>query len=416
MKKRIWSWALFDTGNSAFSTTVMAGFFPVFFKQYWSAGTDAAVTTARLGDVTALTGLIVALLTPLLGALADARMAKKIYLAGFMMLGLIGCVALGLIDKGLWMWAAAWYAIATIGFNAGTTFYDSLLPSVAPGASADQVSAFGYALGYLGGGTLFLLNVLMYLKPEMFGIPDGPTAIKLSFISVAVWWSIFSIPLFINVPEPYSPFERKPLWLAVSTSLKKLRATFLEMWGQKNLRYFLIAFWLYIDGVYTVMTMSVDFALSIGLESKDLIAALLLVQFIGFPASYLFGRFSKRFGALRLIQICIVFYAGVTIGASMMSQNWHFYVLAACIGVVQGGVQSLSRSVFTRMIPEGRTAEYFGVMNMVGRFAAIFGPFLIARTTTITQNHRWGLLSLIILFAAGSWYLRKVKDHQPTEA
>ncbi len=388
----------------------MAGFFPIFFKEYWSAGANAAVTTGRLGDVTAMTGLIVAILTPLLGALADARQAKKIYLFGFMIVGLCGCFALGLVEKGAWVWAAAAYAIATIGFNACTTFYDSLLPSVAPGKAGDHASALGYSLGYLGGGVLFLLNVAMFLSPASFGIPDGPTAVKISFISVAIWWGLFSIPLFKNVPEPVVGNAKIPLGQALKTSFSNLRKTFAEIWKKPSLRYLLLAFWLYIDGVYTVMTMAVDFGLSIGLESKDLIAALLVVQFIGFPSAYLFGRYSQKFGALRLIQICIAAYAFATIMAAMMTTSTHFFFLAAFIGVVQGGVQALSRSLFSRMIPVERSAEFFGVMNMIGRFAAVLGPFLVARITLMTENHRWGLLSLLILFASGSYFLTKVKD------
>ncbi|MBX3019682.1 MAG: MFS transporter [Bdellovibrionaceae bacterium] len=388
----------------------MAGFFPVFFKEYWSAGADSAVTTGRLGDVTALTGLIVALLTPFLGALADARQAKKLFLFIFMVMGLLGCFSLGLIDQGLWIYAAFWYAVATVGFNAGTTFYDSLLPSVAPGAEGDHASALGYALGYLGGGVLFLLNVAMFLSPATFGIPDGATAVKISFMTVAVWWAIFSIPLFKWVPEPVVNTRKVPLGEAFGESLRQLRRTLGDIWQKRDLRYLLLAFWLYIDGVYTVMTMAVDFGLSIGLESKDLITALLVVQFVGFPSAYLFGRFSGKFGALRLIQLCIAAYAAATILAALMSTATHFFMLAVFVGIVQGGVQALSRSLYARMIPIERSAEFFGVMNMVGRFAAILGPFLVARTTLLTGNHRWGLASLLILFAAGSYFLLKVRD------
>lgn len=388
----------------------MAGFFPLFFKDYWSGGADATITTARLGDVTALTGLIVALLTPALGALADARQAKKMYLGIFMVMGLIGCMGLGFLDYGAWIAAAFFYSVATIGFNAGTTFYDSLLPSVSEGADGDHVSALGYSMGYLGGGLLFVLNVMMFLNPQNFGIPDGPTAIKISFISVALWWGFFSIPLFRYVPEPSSSLDKIELKTALLTSFSRTKRTLVDVWNEPNVRYLLLAFWLYIDGVYTVMTMAVDFGLSIGFEAKDLISALLLVQFVGFPSAYLFGRYSYKIGALRLIQICIAAYAGATILACLMSEAWHFYALATFIGIVQGGVQSLSRSLFARMIPVERSAEYFGVMNMVGRFAAIFGPFLVARATVLTNNHRWGLLSLLILFAAGSWLLAKVKE------
>lgn len=409
-QKRIRAWALYDWGNSAYSTTVMAGFFPVFFKEYWSAGADATLTTARLGDLLSLTSLIVALMTPFLGALADARQAKKLNLAIFMLMGILGCFGLGFIGQGAWIAAALCYAIATIGFNSSTTFYDSLLPSVAPGSLADKASSLGYALGYLGGGVLFLINVLMFLFPGSFGLADGVSAIKLSFISVAFWWLIFSIPLFRHVPEPPTECEKLALGPALRISLMQIRDTLQEIWRQRDLRFLLLAFWLYIDGVYTVMSMAVDFGLSIGFQPKDLIAALLLVQFIGFPSALFFGRYASRFGSKRLIQICIGAYAAATVLAAFMDQAWHFYALAVFIGLVQGGVQALSRSLFSRMIPPLKAGEYFGVMNLIGRFAAIFGPFLVARMTWISGNHRIGLMSLLILFAGGSWLLAKVRE------
>lgn len=415
-KKTIWSWALYDLGNSTYSTTIMAGFFPLFFKSYWSAGADAVVTTARLGDLTALTSLIVAVITPLLGALADTRQAKKVFLAIFTAMGLLGCFALGFINMGEFMLAGLMYSIATIGYNSSATFYDSLLPSVAPGKLADRASALGYGLGYLGGGTLFLINVLMYKKPELFGIADGPTAIKYSFMMVAIWWGLFALPLFRNVPEPKTSLDRLPMGVAINRSFQQLRHTSKNLWADRNLRYFMIAFWLYIDGVYTVMTMSVDFGLSIGFKAPDLIGALLLVQFIGFPCAIAFGRLSERFSSKLLIQICIAGYGLVTIMASLMTEVWHFYALAAFIGLVQGGVQALSRSLFCRMIPADKSGEYFGVMNLIGRFAAILGPFLIARATMITGSHRLGLMSLIILLGLGSWFLYKVKTDEIPES
>lgn len=409
MNKRIWAWAIYDWGNSAYTTTVMAGFFPVFFKQYWSAGADATITTGRLGDLTSATGLIVALMTPFLGAMADARSAKKKYLGLFMILGLVGCFGLGFVGQGGWFLAGGLYALATIGFNSSCTFYDSLLPSVAADHECDRASALGYSMGYLGGGILFAVNVAMFLKPHLFGIPDGATAVQYSFMSVAVWWALFSLPLFWIVPEGRTASARVPLNRAFRQAFRQLRETFRDVWQNESLRYLLLAFWLYIDGVYTVMTMAVDFGLSVGFQDKDLIGALLLVQFIGFPSAYLFGHSSERLGAKRLIQICIAAYAVATALAAFMSEAWHFYALAVFIGIVQGGVQALSRSLYARMIPSDKSAEYFGVMNMVGRFAAILGPFLVGHATLLTGSHRWGLMSLLILFAGGSYFLARVK-------
>lgn len=388
----------------------MAGFFPLFYKGYWSAGADAVETTARLGNLTSLASLIVALMTPALGALADQRRSKKRMLFLLMLTGVIGVFALGILPEGAWVEASFWYALATIGFNTSATFYDSLLPSIASGRASDRASSLGYGLGYLGGGLLFLINVLMYLKPELFGLSDGIAGVKASFISVALWWFIFTMPLMKNVPEPQLTHKPRPdLLAALFDSLAAIKRTATDIIRDRNLLYFMLAFWLYIDGVYTVMTMAVDFGLSLGLESKDLISALLLVQFIGFPSAIAAGFLTSRFDARKLILACIGGYAIVTVLASHMTTSLHFYLLAVFIGLVQGGVQALSRSLFAQMIPEERAGEYFGFMNLIGRFAAIMGPFLVAQATLLTGNHRSALQSLLFLFGVGGFLLMKVR-------
>lgn len=408
--KAVYSWALYDWANSTYSTTVMAGFFPLFYKSYWSAGADAVTTTARLGTLTSAASLIVALLTPGLGALADQRRAKKRLLFIFMLFGAIGVFGLGLLNQGEWESASFWYALATIGFSISISCYDSLLPAVATDEESDRASSLGYGLGYLGGGVLFLINVLMYMKPEWFGLADGVAGVKASFISVAIWWFVFTLPLMKFVKEPQlAGLPRPSLLNAFISSFTAIRKTAADICRDRNVLYFLLAFWLYIDGVYTVMTMAVDFGLSLGLEAKDLIGALLLVQFIGFPAAIFTGAIGSRFNSKAPILACIVGYAAVTVLAAHMSEAWHFYVLAVFIGLVQGGVQALSRSLFARMIPQERSGEYFGFMNLIGRFAAVLGPFLVAQATLLTGDHRSALQSLLILFGLGGFLLTKVR-------
>lgn len=409
-KKRIWSWALYDWANSAFATTVMAGFFPIFFKQYWSQGVDAIVTTARLGTVISVSSLVMACLSPTLGVVADLKGYKKHFCFYFTVIGVLSCVWLGLIPMGGWetaMWA---YGIGMLGFNAACVFYESLMPHVAKPEDMDYASSLGYAMGYLGGGVLFLLNVLMYLNPHWFGIADGVTAVRISFVTVAVWWAVFSIPLFRRIPEPATQISSDSVWKLTQASLATFKKTARNLRAEPNLLIFMIAYWLYIDGVYTVMTMAVDYGVSIGLESKDLIAALLITQFIGFPCAYYFGILTGRFGTKKPILVCIALYAVAVIAATWMSQAWHFYLLATMIGMVQGGVQSLSRSMFGRMIRKEESGEYFGFFNLVGRFASILGPVVVAVGVTVTGNSRMGMMGLLILFISGGWLLAKVKE------
>lgn len=409
-KKQIFSWALYDWANSAYSTTVMAGFFPIFFKKYWSDGADAIVTTARLGTVISLSSLAIALLSPTLGVIADLKGFKKLFCLLFMAVGVISCAWMGFIPMGDWINAMIAYGIAMMAFNASSVFYDSLLPYVAYGRHMDYASSLGYSLGYLGGGVLFLVNVLMYLFPATFGLPDGVTAIKLSFVSVAIWWLVFSYPLAKNVPEPEVPPSAHGIWKLTQESLRTLVQTLKKLVHEKNLLIFMMAYWLYIDGVYTVMTMAVDYGISIGFEAKDLIAALLITQFIGFPCAYYFGTITRRWGTRGPILFCIAMYAITVVAATMMSQPWHFYGLATVIGMFQGGVQSLSRSMFGRMIRKEESGEYFGLFNLVGRFASIFGPLVVAVGVTVTGSSRLGMMGLLCLFILGGLLLAAVKE------
>jgi UMF1 family MFS transporter len=300
-KKEVFSWAMYDWANSAFSTTVMAGFFPVFFKNYWSEGMDPTLTTARLGTAISVSSLIIAVVSPTLGAMADLHGYKKNFNFLFMCLGALSCFAMGFIDQGQWQWAIFAYGLAMMGFNASSVFYDALLPEVASGREMDYASSLGYSLGYLGGGLLFLLNVLMYLKPEMFGIADPVTAVKISFVTVAAWWFLFTLPLQINVHEARLVKVSQSFVAKTVESLKTLKQTLLDLTQNKNLLTYLVSYWLFIDGVYTVITMAIDFGINIGLESKDLIAALLLTQFIGFPFAWLFGKLTPRWGCRKPI-------------------------------------------------------------------------------------------------------------------
>ena len=406
-RKRVVSWALYDWANSAFATTVMAGFFPIFFEKYWSNPNNINDSTFYLGLSNSAGSLIVAALAPFLGAIADRGSAKKKFLFMFAFLGILMTGGLWMVGQGQWQLAALLYMVGSIGFAGGNVFYDSLLPSVSEKKKVDFVSSLGYSLGYIGGGILFLVNVLMYQYPQWFGIPDGTVAVKLSFLSVAVWWAIFSIPIFIYVPEPSSEPTIK-FGEAITQGWFQLKRTFKEIKQMKIIGTFLLSYWLYMDGVDTIIRMAVKVGSSMGFEAGDMITALLMVQFIGFPAALVFNWFASKIGPKNAVLIAIIFYTVGTCFAYFMTTRLHFFLLAGMIGLFQGGIQALSRSLFSRLVPEGKEGEFFGFYNMLGKFAAVIGPILLGTVTLVTGDVRIGLLSIVALFIAGGLVLSRV--------
>lgn len=388
----------------------MAGFFPLFFKQYWSQGTEATVSTFWLGLGNSAASFIILLLAPLLGALADSGGIHKRLLAGFALLGIVCTGGFFLVGEGVWQWAIILYVVAIIGFSGANVFYDAMLPSLTGPEDFHKLSALGYALGYLGGGVLFLVNVLMTLKPDFFGLAGAADAVRYSFLSVAVWWFVFMLPLLLGVKEQTATSNNR---LSVGREFGKLLSTLKEIRTQRNLWTFLVAYWLYIDGVATIIRMAVDYGIAIGLPSNSLIIALLLVQFIGFPATLVFGRIGQRYGAKTGLWIGLWAYVVATVCAAFMTTSLHFYALAVALGLVQGGVQSLSRSLFGQLIPPGKNGEYFGFLNMLGKAAAVLGPLLVGVVAATTGNSRIGLVSILVLFLGGMWFLRKVDDETP---
>lgn len=409
-RKQVWSWALYDWANSTFATTVIAGFFPLFFKQYWSAGTDAVQSTFKLGVANSVASIVVAVSAPLLGALADRTRNKKRFLAGFAALGILMTAALYAVAKGDYLSAAALYVLATVGFSGSVLFYDSLIVSVAKPEESDRVSALGYALGYLGGGVLFTINVLMTLHPEWFGLADAAMGVRLSFLLVAVWWAVFSLPLLQNVHEPPAAKAVDGASGALLSALHELRHTLSKIQTNREIWLFLIGYWLYIDGVDTIVRMAVDYGLSLGFPSSALITALLITQFVGFPAAIAYGRLGEKLGTKRGILLGLVIYVGVTIYGYFMDSPTEFYVLAMVIGLVQGGVQALSRSFYSRLIPKENAAEFFGFYNMLGKFAAVIGPTMMGAVAVLTGSSRTAILSIALLLIAGGALLTRVRE------
>lgn len=405
--RKVLSWVFYDWANSAFATTVLAGFFPVFFKKYWSAGVDVNTSTYHLGAANSLAALVIASLSPILGAIADQGSAKKRALIVFTSLGIVMTGALSLVKDGDWQLATIIYVLASIGFAGSNSFYDSLIVFTAPAQDTNRVSAMGYSFGYLGGGVLFTLNVLMTLKPELFGLPDATQAVKVSFLSVSVWWAVFTLPLLLFVEE-----EKRPslsYFAMAKAGIWQLIETFDEIRMLKNLGLFLLAYFFYIDGVNTIIAMAVDYGMALGFESNSLIVALLITQFVGFPATLLFGQIAHKIGSRKGLYLGISVYVLVCIFGSMMNSVSHFYILAMVIGLVQGGIQALSRSVFAHMIPAEKSGEYFGFFNMLGKFSSMLGPYLVGLVSVATQNSRLSLLSIVILFLIGGTLLAFVQ-------
>ena len=394
------AWALYDWANSAFATTVMAGFFPVFFKQYWNAGIAATESTFRLGVTSGLASLLVALLAPVVGAIADRSSSRVRSLMFCTVLGAAATAGLALIGQGQWMVAVFFYVAASLGFWGGIVFNDSLLLHVAEPEDYDLVSGYGYALGYLGGGLLFALNVAMTLHPAAFGLADASAAVRVSFVTVGAWWLLFALPLAFCVEERRLAPALPPAE-AVRQGLRELAGTVRELGRYRPVLLFLAAYWLYIDGVNTVIKMAVDYGLSLGFEAPDLVAALLLTQFVAFPAALGFGWLGRRIGPRRGIFLALGVYVAATCYAYFITDVRDFFVLAAVVGLVQGGIQSLSRSYFGRLVPEGKSSEFFGFYNMMGKFAAVLGPLLTGIVARLTGDPRLSILSIVLLFAGG---------------
>jgi UMF1 family MFS transporter len=412
LRRPVIGWALYDWANSAFSLTVVTAFVPIMLAEYWSDGVGSTVTTFRLGMANGVASLIVALSVPVIGALADQLGNRKGLLVVLAALGIVMTGSLFFVAQGQWPVAVACYILAVVGFAGSNSVYDALLVDVSPSSHFDRISALGYALGYLGGALLFTVNVIMVSKPAAFGLASEVEAIRLAFLMVSVWWAVFSLPLLLWVRERHQTDVVQPM----SQLLQSLKRTLRGIRGHRNLGLFLIAYWLYIDGVYTIIKMAVDFGLSQGLSMQDLIRAILITNFVGFPAAIVFGRIALRWGTKRALCAALTVYIVVTFAAVFITTATQFYLLAISIGLVQGGVQSLSRSFFARLIPAEKSAEYFGFYNMLGKFSAILGPILAGVVALTFNSQRIGILSILILFITGFFILLKVEQEQAESA
>lgn len=408
------AWAFYDWANSAFATTVMAAFLPFYYQDVAAvqlADTDA---TAYWGYTTALALALVAIISPVLGAIADYMGAKKRFLAVFMGFGATFSALLWYVGEGEWLLASTIFIVANVGFAGANVFYEALLPSVARGDDIDRVSTAGYALGYFGGGVLLAINAAWFVSPSSFGFSDGGEAVRASFASVAVWWLLFSIPLFRVVPEPpprLSAGETAGLD-PVRVGFGRVAGTLRAIRSYPDLFVFLLAFLVYNDGVGTIIKMATIYGAEIGIDRTDMIGALLLVQFAGVPFTLAFGQLAGRMTAKSGLFLCLATYSGISVLGFFMTEGWHFWALALGVATVQGGIQALSRSLYASMIPEGRATEFFGFYSVSSKFAGIAGPLVFAIVGQSLGSSRWSILSLIAFFVVGAALLTRVDIDQ----
>ncbi len=405
--KKVFAWALYDWANSAFALSVLAVLFPVFNQTFWNVGSTDAHATARLAWITAAASTVVCITAPVFGTIADAGGYRKRFLLILAVLGATMTAALGIVGEGDWPMALGFYLFASIGFYSSTVFYDSLIIDVTEPRYYSLVSTLGFSLGYLGGALLLALHTWMIASPTTFGLVDAAEAIRFAFVSVGAWWIVFLLPLLLFVPE-----RRSPAAVAehvVRAAYSELRSTIMRIGRYRNVVVYLIAYWLYVGGVFTVIFMAVDYGQRLGFSQQDLVMALMVTNFVGFPATMAYGFFGHRAGPKTAIYVALFIYLGMCTWAIFMKEVWQFYVMAIIIGCVQGGVQGLSRSLYALLIPPDQPGEFFGFYNMVTKFAHVLGPVMVGIAATISDDPKWVLLSLMPLFIGGGMLLGVVR-------
>ncbi len=397
LSKEVKAWISYDLGNSAFATTVVAAFFPIFYNQFWASNIDSVLSAEYLSWTLVISNVALLFTAPLIGAVTDiSKTTKKLFIS----MVLISIICVGLlffVEAGSWIYALVFFGIANYFFSASNVLYDKILVQITSPDLFSKISGYGYAWGYFGGGLLFLINALMSLNPELFGLSSQAEAIRWSFITVSIWWSIFLLPLSITYKERDIQSSKKVL----SRSLGNIFSTLKSIPEYKNVFIFLIAFFLFIDGVHTVMALASTFALNLGLDTSSIIIALILVQFIAFPSTIMWSYIAEKRGDKLVINISIVIYIAIILFSFSLSNSTEFYILASLVGFVQGGIQGSSRSLFAKLIPPEKAGEFFGIFNTFGKAGAFMGPALVGIFLAIFKNTIVMLLPILILFVLG---------------
>lgn len=408
LDRKVVAWAVYDWANSAFALSIIAVLYPLFLGGYWSVGADDAAVTARLGLVTFAANFTVALLAPVLGTIADAGGYRKRFLVIFAVLGAVMTSALGFVDEGNWRWALGLYLFASVGFYSSTVFYDSLLVDVTEPRNFDFVSALGFSMGYLGGAVLLAIHVWMISAPATFGLESATEAIRVAFVTVGLWWALFSMPLIRHVPE-----HRSALAISrgvVAAAYRELRSTMRKVGQFRNAVIFLLAYLLYVAGVFTVISMAANYGQRLGFSDQDLVMAFLVTNFAGFPATFAFGFIGHRYGPKTGIYIALAVYIVTSTLAVFMTSITQFFAMAIVVGCVQGAAQGLSRSLYAKLIPRDAPGEFFGFYNLVTKLAHALGPGLVGIAAIMSDNPRIILLALLPLFVIGAVLLAAVKS------
>jgi UMF1 family MFS transporter len=412
-RKVINAWSMYDWANSAFVTTIMAAMYPPFYRSMAkAAGLSEANATAAWAYTTSIALFLIAISAPILGAISDHTGNKKRFVAFFAVLGIMATTLFVFLGDDTYILGSILFILGNIGFSGANVFYESLLPHIAKKDDIDQVSTRGYAMGYLGGGILLIINVLWYMNPDWFFMPSAGFALRASFLSVAFWWAIFSIPLFRQVPEPLVVRIREDGVSAVQAGFARLAHTFRRISQYKQLTLFLVAFWIYNDGIGTIIKMATAYGDEIGIGVTDMTIALIITQFVGIPFSFAFGWLAKRLGTKRSILLALGVYTLISIAGFFMQTALHFYILAFTVGIVQGGSQALSRSLYGAMVPKSQSAEFFGFFSTSSKFAGIFGPLLFGVVSQIAGGSRLSIVSLIIFFIVGGLLLTRVDEKE----
>ncbi|MBO1264569.1 MFS transporter [Proteiniclasticum sp. SCR006] len=408
MTKEERSWILQDFGNSAYSITITTAILPLFFKSVAASHLADATSTAYWGYANSLATLLIALLAPLLGTIADFRGVKKKLFTAFTLVAILSSAMLATVGEGQWIYALVIYVITAVAFNGSSIYYDAFLTDVTTDERMDEISSKGFGFGYLGGTIPFIISLGIILSAERLGL-TVTFATQMAFLITALWWMIFTIPMLKNVKQKYY-IEGKPS--KIKESFLMLAATARDIVKNKMVLYFMIAYFFYIDGVHTVITMATAYGVDVGVDSDRLLIILVAIQLVAFPFAILYGKLAKVFGARKMIMTGIITYTFISIYGFFLKTELDFWILAMLVASAQGGIQALSRSYFGKLIPKNKSAEYFSIFNIFGKVSSIFGPLLMGIVISITGETRYGILSLILLFILGAFFFLKIKDEE----